>query len=77
MIQIWFCAHTRVYLNKAGVGHDLFGVHYVHQWLHHRHVPNARHIKTVDVLPPCKQTQQKDILLLDVIKLARAQKVHF
>lgn len=59
-------ASTYSYLNEAGVGHDLFRIYYVHQGLHHSNVPNARHVKTIDVLPPCKHREN---IFQDILKL--------
>lgn len=39
-------------LDQTGVGHHLFGVHYVHQRFLHGHVTDAGHVEPVHVLPP-------------------------
>lgn len=65
-------ACTYSYLNEAGVGHDLFRIYYVHQGLHHSDVPNTRHVKTIDVLPPCKHREN---IFQDILKLVCVWKV--
>ena len=39
-------------LDQVGVGHYLLGVHLVNERLGQRHVSNAAHVESVDIVPP-------------------------
>lgn len=44
-------------LDQAGVGYHLFWVHDVHMWFFHCYVPDACHVKSINVLPPCSNIE--------------------